>query len=193
MAIKVSKELQCPTENYIIFHHIPGIVDKNKPLTLTIPVDPENISDSMGASFAENIPLSRSAPIYSYQHSGPRTVTIQLDLHRDLFREFNMDLSKYNPNEDAVDLLVKCLDAAVLPDYDSAGKIVNPPIVSLKIRDEIYIKGVINGSVNIGYNPPVLNIPKLGTRYAMVNVGFTISEITPYNASIIKNIGKVRK
>ena len=81
MAIKVNKNLVIPPDNYIIFHHTGA--------HYTIPVDPDSITDSMAASFAQNSPLSRSAPIYSYQNSGPRTVQITFTLHRDLCKEFN--------------------------------------------------------------------------------------------------------
>lgn len=181
MAIKLQRKsnLGIPTENYIVLHHTGA--------KYIIPVDPDAISDSMGASFAENSPLSRSAPIYSYQHSGPRTVQVTFTLHRDLCRE-------YNPGStDMVEELITNLDALVLPDYDSASKIVNPPVVSLKIRDELYIKGVVTGSAGITYNLPLINY---GTgdrpvyKYALVTISFGISEITPYSASILP--GKFR-
>lgn len=180
MAIKMptATNLSCPTDNYIICHHTGK--------TFVIPVDPDNIADSMSASFATNTPLSRSAPIYSYQNSGPRTVAVQFLLHRDLFQEFN-------PGEqDATETLITNLHSLVLPDYDSASKMVNPPRVSLKLRDEIYIKGVIVGGVSVGFQLPILNY---GTdesplyKYAQVNIGFTVSETTPYSASILPSVG----
>ncbi len=178
MAIKIKQNLSIPTENYIVLHHI------NK--KFIIPVDPDAISDSMGASFAENTPLSRSAPIYSYQHSGPRSVQVTFTLHRDLCRE-------YNPgSDDMVDELITNLDALVLPEYDAASKIVNPPVVSLKIRDEVYIKGVVTGSVGVTYNLPIINYgtkDKAVYKYALVTISFGINEITPYSASILPDVG----
>lgn len=172
MAIK--KNLSVPTDNYVYFHHI----DKK----IVIPVDPSSINDSMTASFASNHPLSRSAPIYSYQNSGPRTVQVGFTLHRDLCNEYN------NPEVgDAVDELITNLNAMVLPDYDSANKIVNPPLVSLKLRDEVYIKGVV-GQVSYTYNLPII---KYGSsyKYAMVDLNFSVQEITPYSASILPQVG----
>ena len=179
MAISVTKksDLRIPTENYIVLHHI------NK--KFIIPVDPDAISDGMSASFAENMPLSRSAPIYSYQNSGPRTVQVSFTLHRDLCKEFNPG------EEDMVEELVTNLNALVLPDYDSANKIVNPPLVSLQIRDEIYIKGIVN-NVGITYNLPIINYgtaDKALFKYALVNINFGVSEITPYSASILPRVG----
>lgn len=182
MAIKKNLSVPGPTENFVHLHHI------NK--TLTLPVDPDAISDNMGASFAESSPLSRSAPIYSYQHSGPRSVQVTFTFHRDLVREFNPELVKNG--QDPVDLLVENLDALVLPDYDEANKIVNPPLVSLKIRDEIYIKGIVSGSVGITYNLPLLNYGSAEApsyKYAMITVSFGVTEITPFSASILPAVG----
>ena len=166
------------TENYVILHHIGKV--------FLIPVDPDAISDSMGASFAESSPLSRSAPIYSYQNSGPRSVQVTFTLHRDLMREFNPDLNI--GGQDPIDYLVENLDALVLPDYDSASKIVNPPLVSLKIRDEIYIKGVVAGSVGLTYGLPILNYGG-ASKYAMVTISFGVNEVTPFSASILPSVG----
>ena len=183
MAINVKKSLEIPKDNFIILHHLPGSINDKK---FIIPVDPDAITDSMGVSFAENTPLSRSAPIYSYQNSGPRSVQVSFTLHRDLCKEFNPG------EEDMVDRLITNLDAIVLPDYDSASKIVNPPLVSLKIRDEIYIKGVVTGQVGVTYNLPLINYGTADRplyKYAMVSISFGVNEITPYSASILPKVG----
>lgn len=176
MAINVKKNLKVPEENYIYFHHTNT--------KIIIPVDPEAISDSMGASFASNSPLSRSAPIYSYQNSGPRTVSVNFTLHRDLCNQFN------NLNYDAVEALIINLDQMVLPDYNSAGKIVNPPLVSLKLRDDIFIKGIVTQTSHTYQLPIIEYFGK--TRYAVVGLNFSVNEVTPYSASIIPKIGQYR-
>ena len=187
MAINIKQ--YTPTDNYIVLHHLP----KDHPAhILCIPVDPDAISDSMGASFAENSPLSRSAPIFSYQNSGPRSVQVSFTLHRDLVREYNIKNSNFEKYGDPVDLLVENLDALVLPDYNEANKIVNPPLVSLKIRDEIYIKGVVTGNVGVTYSLPLINYGSKDRplyKYAVVSISFGVSEITPYSASILRRAG----
>ena len=172
MAIKVSKQLSIPTDNYIIFYHTGQ--------SFIIPVDPESIADSMSASFASNNPLSRSAPIYSYQNSGPRSVQVSFTLHRDLCQEFN-------PNStDMVEELINNLEGMVLPDYESANKVVNPPIVALKIRDEVFIRGIVT-NVSKTYQLPLLNYGG-SYKYALVSLNFAVSEIQPYSASILSSI-----
>ena len=171
MAIK--KNLRIPKENYIIFHHTGT--------QIIIPVDPETLQDSMSANFPSSNPLSRSAPIYSYQNSGPRTVQITFTLHRDLCKEFN-------PNStDMVEELITNLEGMVLPDYESANKVVNPPVVSLKIRDEIFIKGVVTSGVSKNFQLPLLNYNG-AFKYALVTLSFSISEVEPFSASILPGI-----
>ena len=180
-----------PSDNYIYFHHL------NK--GITIPVDPEAVSDSMSAGWANSTPLSRSAPIYSYSNSGPRSVQFSFNLHRDLVKQFNPDwIGKTNlgwrQGYDVVDLLINNLEACVLPTYQETGKIVNPPVISVKIRNEIYIKGVVS-SVGKSFSLPLINYgdeKNPSFKYAMVNINLGISEVTPYDASIISAFGGYR-
>ena len=172
MAIKVKKQLEIPTDNFIYFHHTGQYY--------IIPVDPESIADSMNASFASSSPLSRSAPIFSYQNSGPRSVQISVTLHRDLCQEFNPG------SEDSVEDLINNLEGMVLPEYEAANKIVNPPIISLKIRDEIYIKGIVT-SVSKSFSLPLLNYGGK-YKYALVTLNFSVQEVTPLSASILSSI-----
>lgn len=171
-----------PSDNWVYLHHIGK--------KFILPVDPDAVSDNMNVSYAENMPLSRSAPIYSYQNSGPRSVAATWTLHRDLCREFNPEWAE--EGQDPVDLLVTNLDALVLPEYEAANKLVNPPLVSLKIRDEIYIKGVVSGNVGLTYGLPIINYGTESApsfKYAMITISFGVNEITPYSASILPAVG----
>ena len=176
MSIKVKHNLSVPEENYIYFHHTG--------LKIVIPVDPISISDTMGANFSSQTPLSRTAPIYSWSSSGPRTVQCNFQVHRDLCNEYN------NLGYDAVDIWIQNLDQMVLPTYNQAGKIVNPPVVSLKLRDDIFIKGIVQ-STSHNFDLPIINYGGKN-RYALVSLNFTVQEITPYSASIIPSIGQYR-
>lgn len=170
-----------PTDNYIYFHHLGR--------SITIPVDPQNLTDGLSASWASSTPLSRSAPIYSYQNSGPRSVQFSFQLHRDLVKQFNPDWG-----EDPVDELITNIEACVLPTYKETGKIVNPPIVSVKIRDEIYIKGVVS-NVTKNFDLPLIYYASAthpGYKYAVVSISFSVNEVTPQDASIISKTGGYR-
>ena len=101
-------------ENYIYLYNIDQFA--------IIPVYPESISDSMSASFAQTSPLARSAPIYSYQSSGPRVVRFSITLHRDMFYQINWENStlQTDMSNDYVDTLINRLQACALPQYSSA-------------------------------------------------------------------------
>ena len=89
-----------------------------------------------------------------------------------------------------VDTLIDNLDQMVLPDYNSAGKIVNPPVVSLKLRDEIFIKGIVTQCSHT-FKLPIISYGGKN-KYALVGLNFSVEETTPYSASIIPNIGQYR-
>lgn len=90
-------------ENYIYIYHIDQFV--------VIPVWPESISDSMNSTFASSTPLSRSAPIFSYSNSGPRSLTINLKLQRDMMYDVNYKRSnlKIELGDDYIDTLINQL------------------------------------------------------------------------------------
>lgn len=172
-------------DNYIYLYHL----DK----FLLLPTYPEQISDSNSASFASSNPLSRSAPIFAYSYSGPRTVQINLQLHRDLMTQLNYNVSNVNLNEvelgdDYVDFLAKAIQSIVLPKYTATTKMVNPPMVALRFGNEIYIKGIVNGSVTVTYSGPILE----NNKYAIVDISFQIAEVDPYDAETVMTQGSFR-
>ena len=169
-------------ENYIYLYNIDQFA--------IIPVYPESISDSMSANFMPNTPLARSAPIYSYQSSGPRVVRFSITLHRDMFYQINWENStlKTDMSNDYVDTLINRLQACALPQYSSAEKMVDPPMVAVRFGNDIYIKGVVTGSVSVEYSPPILETNK----YAVVTIGFEVSEVDPYDASMVAQAGSFR-
>ena len=72
-------------ENYIYIYHIGYDKETNEVGQFVIlPTWPESLTDQMNSAFAQSTPLSRSAPIFSYSNSGPRTLTINLKFHREM-------------------------------------------------------------------------------------------------------------
>ena len=102
--------------NYIYLYHTKTFV--------IIPTYPEQISDTMQASFASTTPLSRSAPIFSYSNSGPRSFQITLSLHRDLMDDVNYKVSNMTVpmGDDYIDVLIRQMQAAVVPRYAASEK-----------------------------------------------------------------------
>lgn len=165
--------------NYIYLYN----VDKY----IILPEYADEINDSSQAQFSTSTPLSRSAPVYSYANSGPRTVSARFTFHREMMKQIN-----YNNNsiitDDYVDELIKQIQACILPAYSASSKMVNPPIVAFRMGEDIFIKGVINGNLGLTYNVPILE----NGKYALVSFTLSISEIDPYDAQTVMKTGSYR-
>lgn len=169
-------------DNYIYLYHTKTLV--------IIPTYPNSISDTMSASFNPSTPLARSAPIYSYSSSGPRSFQVELNLHRDMLNNVNTDtvLNVDNVDEDYVDILVNQLRAVVLPRYAASEKLVDPPVIAVKFGSDFFCKGIVNNSLSITYSGPILT----NNKYALITISFTITEIDPYDAESVMTLGGYR-
>lgn len=173
-------------DNYVYLYHTDTLI--------VIPTYPESIDDQTSVTFNKSTPLARSAPIYSYAASGPRTFNVKLDLHRELMNEINTSNSSLRgavpsiESVDYVDMMVNQLRAAALPRYASAEKMVNPPVVAVRFGKDIFCKGVVDGGVGVVYSGPILRTDV----YAVVEVSFSISEIDPYDADSVMTVGGYR-
>lgn len=169
-------------DNYLYLYHI------NK--FIVLPANVDSVHDNLPVNFNQSTPLLRSAPIFSYASSGPRSVQVSFSLHRDMMTQINYGVSnvQLESGDDYVDYIVNAIQAASLPSYQSASKLVNPPIVALRLCNDIFIKGIIAGSVGITYNFPILETNK----YASIDIGFTIQEIEPFDANSIITQGSFR-
>ena len=158
-----------------------------------LPCNPETISDSMGSTFTPTSALGRSAPVYTYGNSGPRTIQVSLHLHRDMMDAVNIGVSnadlKYG--EDYVDNLIKALQAIAVPKYNLSNKAVEPPLVALRLSNEVFIKGIVNGSIGLEYKLPLIPTAT-GSKYAQVTLSLTITEVDPYDASTVFKNGSFR-
>lgn len=168
--------------NYIYLYHLDEY--------LFIPTFPDSITDTMTSSFESTNALSRSAPVLSYKNSGPRQVQLTLNLHRDML--YDMNLNNYNfkldIGEDYIDTLINKLQSMALPKYTASSKSVKPPMIAVRFGNEIFIKGVVSGSVSVTYNKPILSDGK----YAQVSIAFTVTEVDPYDAKSVATNGSFR-
>lgn len=180
----VTKKVHPMIDNYIYLYHTDTLI--------ALPTYPETITDAMSTTFNQATPLSRSAPIYSYSYSGPRSFSVTLQLHRDLMNSINVSSSNLNiedlSRDDYVDILIKQIQAIALPRYAATEKMVNPPMIAVRFGNDIFCKGVVTGGVTITYSGPILRTDK----YAQVNVDFSISEVDPYDADSVMNVGSYR-
>lgn len=190
MGSYIDRILDC----YIYLHHTDEF--------FILPQYPESITDYLQSSFAEQNALARTAPVYAYSNSGPRSVTVSLNLHRDMLNDVNANNSSIkktdltnspilSDTDDYVDLLLKKLQAIALPEYDTTSKDVDPPRVTIRFGDDIFIEGVVRGGITLNYKLPLLEI-KGQKKYAQADVSFTVSETTPYDATSVGNLGSFR-
>jgi len=170
-------------DNYIYISHLDEGFQFWK-----IPSWPDSVNDSMQSSFQQTQALGRTAPVYTFNNSGPRTVQIQLNLHRDIMDDVNTGISnsQLGEGEDYVDNLVRALQSIALPKYNLTNKAVEPPLVALRLGNEIFIKGVVTSGIGISYTKPIL----MNGKYAEIALSITISEVDPYDATeVFKNGG----
>lgn len=172
-------------DNYIYISHLGDDGEY-----LLLPMYPDSIQDSMNSTFAQTNALSRSAPVFTYSNSGPRTVQVNLTLHRDMMDDVNIGASniKLEDGEDYVDTLIKKLQSIALPKYNLTNKLVEPPTVAIRFGEEVFIKGVVSGGVTVTYQKPLLS----NNKYALVSVNFQVYETDPYDATSVAKNGSFR-
>ena len=144
----------------------------------------------MGSTFGETTALGRTAPVYTYSRSGPRQVQINLALHRDMMDDVNAGISnaKLRDGEDYVDNLIRALQSISVPKYNLNNKAIEPPLVALRLSNEVFIKGFVNGSIGVVYKLPILS----NGKYAEVTLSLTVSEVDPSDSTTVFANGSFR-
>lgn len=169
-------------ENYIYMYHLQEFI--------VLPSFVDSVQENFQINWSPQDILGRSAPIYSFKNAGPRTLQVTFTLHRDMMWQINHNVStaQLALGDDYVDTLIKDLQACVLPDYDSTSKAVNPPIIAMRIGNDIFIKGIITGSLGYTWNYPILE----NGKYSNISISFMVSEIDPYDARLVRRVGSYR-
>ena len=152
-----------------------------------LPGYPETVTDSMESSFQANTALGRSAPVYTYGHSGPRTVNITLRFHRDMFEEMPTNVVP-KAGDDKAESFIHALQAIAVPKYNLSNKAIEPPIVAVRLGREVFIKGVVTSNISVTFGKPIL----VNEKYATMEVSFTISEVDPYDSTTVFQNGSFR-
>lgn len=158
-----------------------------------LPGYPEKVTDNMQSSFQENSALGRSAPVYTFSHSGPRTIQINLSFHRDMFEEINQFLypkgsNKFADGADMAEKFIHAIQAIAVPKYNLSNKAIEPPLVAIRLGKEVFIKGIVSGGVSVTYGKPILS----NEKYAIIDISFTVSEVDPYDSSTVFKNGSFR-
>jgi hypothetical protein len=152
-----------------------------------LPGYPNEVSDSMSSNFSPTSALGRSAPVYTFSNSGPRTVTISLEFHRDMFEEMPSNVIP-NDDEDKAESFIHAIQAIAVPKYNLSNKAVEPPLVAIRLGREVFIKGIVSGAVSVTYKKPIL----VNEKYAIISISFTVTEVDPYDATTVFKNGSFR-
>lgn len=164
-----------------------------------LPQYPDTISDNMESNFSSQNALSRTAPVFAYNNSGPRVLQVTFKLHRDMMNDLNKDNAHvkfnegsdiiYDIRDDYIDILIKKIQSIALPRYKTSDKAVEPPKIAIRFGQDIFIKGVVaSGGVSVSYDLPLLE----NNKYAQVTLSFTVSETQPYDADSVGRLGSFR-
>lgn len=161
-----------------------------------IPTYPDQLTDTLGSTFAQTNALSRTSPIYSYSYSGPRTVQITLQLHRDMLNDVNRTNLNFSDSvisldDDYVDTLIKYLQAMALPSYKAqevSSKTVNPPLVAVRFGNTLFVKGIVSGDVQVTWSGGLTR----DNKYQEANITFRVLETDPQDADTIAKWGSFR-
>ena len=172
-------------DNYIYISHLDEGFQFWK-----LPTWPDTVTDTMQSNFGQTNALGRTAPVYTFNNAGPRTVQVEIILHRDIMDDVNTGISnsQLGEGEDYVDNLLRALQSISVPKYNLTNKAVEPPLVALRLGNEIFIKGVVTGGIAVSFEKPIL----LNGKYANVHLSITISEVDPYDATTVFKNGSFR-
>lgn len=176
-------------DNYIYISHLDEVGGEEMKFWI-LPFYPDSVTDTMQSTFTETNALGRSAPVYTFSNAGPRTVQIEIKLHRDLMDDANAGISnvRLQDGDDYIDSLIRALQSIAVPKYNLSNKAVEPPMVAVRLGKQIFVKGVVTSGIAITYAKPILS----NDKYAQVSLSITISEVDPYDATTVYRNGSFR-
>lgn len=140
-----------------------------------IPVYPEEVDDGVAASYTQ-MPdmLYQYEPWQVYQSSGPRTVSYEFHLHRDMWSGDHRDGLCNN--------LIRFCKAQCYPMYQGAA--VDTSLVTLYVKGENLITGIMNGAKTLWSGPIGLD-----GWYLECTLSLTITEVSkePLSYTTMRN------
>ena len=142
-----------------------------KGVRLWFPCYPESVSDNNQADYSAQTILGRSEPFQYYTGSGPRSVSVDFQMHSDMCDDITY-----------IYRLTDAIEACCYPEY---GDVVSATKVTLHIANNINITGIIN-NVSTKYSGQILdmqvdpnnNSPLREPKYSMVDLSFSVTEVT---------------
>lgn len=113
--------------------------------SVDIPAYPESIKDPRSATYS-TMPdtLYQYEPWYLYSSSGPRDLTVEFHLHRQMWTGDETD--------GLANQMIRFIQASTYPEYN--GSAVNSDICTLYIKGQPYIRGIVT-SVEVEWTGPI--------------------------------------
>ena len=90
--------------------------------------------------------------------------------------------------EDRAESFIHALQAIAVPKYNLSNKAIEPPLVAIRLGQEIFIKGVVTSGISVTFGKPIL----VNEKYATMKISFTVSEVDPYDSTTIFQNGSFR-
>lgn len=137
---------------------------------LYMPCYPKSISDSLSVQHGSQSLFTSTEPYVVYNSSGPRTVSVSFQFHREM-RGYD--------NDTYIDNIIDTIEAACYPLNDGTMSVET----RLIIGKDISIRGVITGGVSVSYSGPIID-----GKYNVIDINFTIQEV--YGANISYGVKK---
>jgi hypothetical protein len=125
---------------------------------LSMPCYPTSISDSLQITYnSETIPY-RTEPYLNFANSGPRIVQVAFNLHREMTNSDGSD----------IDRIINVIQSASYPKFGDSNAVKS----TLKVGNQLYISGVINGGISTSYSGPIID-----GKYNVCDISFSITEV----------------
>lgn len=152
-----------------------------------LPCYPEEVTDDMKTDFRSSTALGRSAPVFTFSSSGPRSINISLNFHRDMFDDIPTNVTP-KEGEDKAESFIHAIQAIAVPKYNLSSKAIEPPLIALRLGREVFIKGVVTSGVTVTFKKPIL----VNEKYACISMSFTVTEVDPYDSTTVFTNGSFR-
>lgn len=136
-----------------------------------IPCYPNSLSDSYNVTFNSASLFTSTEPYFVFNYSGPRTVNVSFQLHREM---------RGIDNDGYIDAIAAAIEAATYPVNDGW---MGSEVI-LIVGAEIYIRGIIGGNVSVSYSGPIID-----GRHNLLDVSFSINEVTGGNQNFGSKLG----
>ena len=131
---------------------------------LAMPCYPTSLTDSVQSDYSSQTVPYRTEPYLNYSNSGPRTVSVSFNLHREMKNE---TLERLAGKSD-IDIIINTIQAAAYPTTGNSNAIR----AVLTVGKHLHIDGIINGGITTSFSGPIID-----GKYNVCDISFSITEV----------------